>query len=57
MSDEDRKKYKDCRRFTQVSVYEGTVEFPTQTTNPGLRDWFRCLPGHKDDGGVRICAI
>jgi len=34
MSDEDRKKYKDCRRFTQVSVYDGTVEV-TNTTNPG----------------------
>jgi len=33
MSEEDRKKYKDCRRFTQVSVYEGTVEV-TNTTNP-----------------------
>lgn len=29
----ERKKYKDCRRFTQVSVYEGTVEV-TNTTNP-----------------------
>ncbi len=34
MSEEDRKKYKDCRRFTQVSVYEGTVEV-LNTTNPG----------------------
>jgi hypothetical protein len=34
MSDEDRKKYKDCRRFTQISVYDGTVEV-TNTTNPG----------------------
>jgi hypothetical protein len=33
MSEEDRKKYTDCRRFTQVSVYEGTVEV-TNTTNP-----------------------
>lgn len=33
-SPEDRKKYKDCRRFTQVSVYDGTVEV-TNTTNPG----------------------
>jgi len=33
MSEEDRKKYKDCRRFTQVSVFEGTVEV-TNTTNP-----------------------
>ena len=33
MSDEDRKKYKDCRRFTEVSVYDGTVEV-TNTTNP-----------------------
>ncbi len=34
MSEEDRQKYKDCRRFTQVSVYEGMVEV-TNTTNPG----------------------
>jgi hypothetical protein len=34
MSDEDKQKYKDCRRFTQVSVYDGTVEV-TNTTNPG----------------------
>jgi hypothetical protein len=34
MSDEDRKKYRDCRRFTQVSVYEGTVEV-VNSTNPG----------------------
>ena len=33
MSEEDRKKYKDCRRFTQVSVYQGTVVV-TNTTNP-----------------------
>jgi hypothetical protein len=29
----ERKEYKDCRRFTQVSVYDGTVEV-TNTTNP-----------------------
>jgi hypothetical protein len=34
MSEEDRKKYRDCRRFTQVSVYEGTVEV-VNSTNPG----------------------
>ncbi len=34
MSEEDRKKYKDCRRFTQVSVFEGTVEV-INSTNPG----------------------
>jgi hypothetical protein len=34
MSEEDRNKYKDCRRFTQVSVFEGTVEV-VNTTNPG----------------------
>jgi FecR-like protein len=34
MSEADRQKYKDCRRFTQVSVYEGTVEV-LNTTNPG----------------------
>ena len=33
-SEEEKKKYKDCRRFTQVSVYEGTVEV-TNSTNPG----------------------
>jgi hypothetical protein len=33
-SEEDRKKYKDCRRFTQVSVFDGTVEV-LNTTNPG----------------------
>jgi len=32
-SEEDRKKYKDCRRFSQISVYEGTVEV-TNSTNP-----------------------
>jgi len=31
--DKERKEYKDCRRFTQVSVYEGTVEV-TNSTNP-----------------------
>jgi hypothetical protein len=45
MSDEDRKKYKDCRRFTQVSVYEGTVEV-TNTTNPGGGS-VQVPPGHK----------
>lgn len=30
----ERKEYKDCRRFTQVSVYDGTVEV-TNSTNPG----------------------
>ncbi|HZO80894.1 MAG TPA: FecR family protein [Candidatus Binataceae bacterium] len=29
----ERKEYKDCRRFTQVSVYEGTVEV-VNSTNP-----------------------
>lgn len=33
MSEEDKQKYKDCRRFSQVLVYEGTVEV-TNTTNP-----------------------
>jgi FecR protein len=33
-SEEEKKKYKDCRRFSQISVYEGTVEV-TNTTNPG----------------------
>src|SRR5580658_9334213 len=45
MSDEDRKKYKDCRRFTQVSVFEGTVEV-TNATNPGGGS-VRVPPGHK----------
>jgi FecR protein len=45
MSDADRKKYKDCRRFTQVSVYEGTVEV-TNTTNPGGGS-VQVPPGHK----------
>jgi ferric-dicitrate binding protein FerR (iron transport regulator) len=45
MSDEDRKKYKDCRRFTQVSVYDGTVEV-TNTTNPGGGS-VQVPPGHK----------
>jgi FecR protein len=44
-SEEDRKKYKDCRRFTQVSVYEGTVEV-TNTTNPGGGS-VQVPPGHK----------
>jgi hypothetical protein len=30
----ERKEYKDCRRFTQVSVYDGTVEV-TNSANPG----------------------
>lgn len=33
-SDENRKKYKDCRRFTEVSTFEGTVEV-VNSTNPG----------------------
>jgi ferric-dicitrate binding protein FerR (iron transport regulator) len=45
MSDEDRKKYKDCRRFTQVAVYDGTVEV-TNTTNPG-GGTVQVPPGHK----------
>jgi hypothetical protein len=45
MSDEDRKKYKDCRRFTEVSVYDGTVEV-TNTTNPGGGS-VQVPPGHK----------
>jgi hypothetical protein len=44
-SEEDRKKYKDCRRFTQVSVFEGTVEV-TNATNPGGGS-VRVPPGHK----------
>jgi hypothetical protein len=45
MSEEDKKKYKDCRRFTQVSVYDGTVEV-TNTTNPGGGS-VQVPPGHK----------
>jgi hypothetical protein len=45
MSEEDRKKYKDCRRFTQVSVYEGTVEV-LNTTNPGAGS-VQVPAGHK----------
>ena len=45
MSDEDRKKYKECRRFTQISVYDGTVEV-TNTTNPGGGS-VQVPPGHK----------
>jgi hypothetical protein len=33
MTEEDRKKFKGCRRFTEVSVYDGTVEV-TNATNP-----------------------
>ena len=44
-SEEDRKKYKDCRRFTQVSVYDGTVEV-TNTTNPGAGS-VQVSAGHK----------
>jgi len=47
MSDEDRKKYKDCRRFTEVSVYDGTVEV-TNTTNPGGGS-VQVPPGHKTE--------
>ena len=32
-SEEEKKKFKGCRRFSQISVYEGTVEV-TNTTNP-----------------------
>jgi hypothetical protein len=45
MSEEDREKYKDCRRFTQVAVYEGTVEV-TNTTNPAGGS-VQVPPGHK----------
>ena len=44
-SEEDRKKYKDCRRFTQVWVYEGTVEV-TNPTNPGAGS-VQVPAGHK----------
>jgi len=32
-SKEEQKKYKDCRRFSQVSVYQGSVQW-TNSTNP-----------------------
>lgn len=51
-SEEDRKKYKDCRRFTQVSVYEGTVEV-TNTTNPGGGS-VQVPPGHKT---LVVCGL
>lgn len=40
-----RKNYKDCRRFTQVSVYKGTVQV-TNSTNPGAGS-VEVPPGHK----------
>jgi hypothetical protein len=45
MSDDDRKKYKGCRRFTQVAVYDGTVEV-INTTNPSSGS-VQVPPGHK----------
>ncbi|MGH7915741.1 MAG: FecR family protein [Candidatus Binataceae bacterium] len=51
-SEEDRKKYKDCRRFTQVSVFEGTVEV-TNTTNPGGGS-VQVPAGHKT---MVVCAL
>jgi hypothetical protein len=33
-SQEDKEKYKDCRRFTRVAVFDGTVEV-INSTNPG----------------------
>jgi ferric-dicitrate binding protein FerR (iron transport regulator) len=51
-SEEDRKKYKDCRRFTQVSVYEGTVEV-TNTTNPSGGS-VQVPPGHKT---LVVCGL
>jgi ferric-dicitrate binding protein FerR (iron transport regulator) len=41
----ERKEYKDCRRFTQVSVYDGTVEV-TNATNPGAGS-VQVPAGHK----------
>lgn len=52
MSEEDRQKYKDCRRFTQVSVYDGTVEV-TNTTNPGGGS-VQVPPGHKT---MVVCGL
>jgi FecR protein len=51
-SEEDRKKYKDCRRFTQVSVYDGTVEV-TNTTNPSGGS-VQVPPGHKT---LVVCGL
>jgi len=45
MSDKDCKKYEDCRRFRQVSLYDGTVEV-TNTTNPAGGS-VQVPPGHK----------
>src|SRR3984893_10751525 len=42
---QERKEYKDCRRFTQVSVYDGTVEV-TNATNPGAGS-LQVPAGHK----------
>jgi ferric-dicitrate binding protein FerR (iron transport regulator) len=41
----ERKEYKDCRRFTHVSVYDGTVEV-TNATNPGAGS-VQVPAGHK----------
>jgi FecR protein len=52
MSEEDKKKYKDCRRFTQVSVYQGTVEV-INTTNPSGGS-VQVPAGHKT---MVVCAL
>jgi hypothetical protein len=52
MNEEDKKKYKDCRRFTQVSVYQGTVEV-TNTTNPAGGS-VQVPAGHKT---LVVCAL
>ena len=48
----ERKEYKDCRRFTQVSVYDGTVEV-TNSTNPGAGS-VQVPAGHKT---LVACAL
>jgi ferric-dicitrate binding protein FerR (iron transport regulator) len=42
---QERKEYKDCRRFTEVSVFDGTVEV-TNATNPGAGS-VQVPAGHK----------
>jgi len=44
-SKEDKEKYKDCRRFTKVAVYDGLVEV-VNSTNPGAGS-VQVPAGHK----------
>jgi hypothetical protein len=52
MSDQDKQKYKDCRRFSQVSVFEGTVEV-SNTTNPAGGS-VQVPAGHKT---IVVCGL